>query len=1513
MKQRILSIWMLLLMILISNTAFANYIESESASNTPTAIEIEKSTSTEDQSDDFVSLENESSNLSELVSSDNPYDVIKQKVLSENRMVAKLDSAAFFSLPVGIGAGGDKGDDYAIIIDKASLHPEYAEFSAFMVLTNPMDGKKVRFRADNIRFTFKGGLQSKINLVLIDTLSTKLFKDAKLNWLPQSYVEWDCNGFKQIGLNGEIELSDKAFVKVNPTTFAEIPGKIKNQFFINIADFNNYILETSLPAVKVRGFDEVCFTFDKIALDNSDYANLPGFSFPDKYPGDYTGDKANLWRGLSVKSATVTLSPKFNKKSGASTTFFAENLLIDENGFTGLCGVDNLLTPNEGQLGNWKMAISHLGLEFFTGSFKSLAIKGSTTLPGTTSPLTYDAFFDVSGAFHMTINTITDIKFNVLAANITLLNTSKIEVAIDADKKFVPTATLDGNISFACSKDTASTSTIASMPQIDFQQMRISAAPPVFDVDYFGFASKSGMKFKAFPITIKTFAFSRRSEDLAAIEILLTANLTESSGEGIGGELGFSILADTHNWKYKGLEISKVSINASKPGAYEISGSLEIKDDDPIYGDGFRGEITAKFGGDFKADAVALFGNKGGMRYFMVDAFLCLPEPGITCGPFILTGFGGGMYYKMRPTMPKETSGSDFGKGLTDIIYVPDATKSLGIKAAVKAAIVRKELVDAKISFEINFYNSGGIASLIFLGDARILSVPKAVSNAGVKAMSRLTSQNKEQEESTGEMMRAKVSIVLDFENETFESTMDLYVDVAGVLKGIGPNNRAGWSSMYINRKTKKWHMLMGTPAQPMGVDFVGLMQVGGYFMAGQDLPIAVQIPQEVLTILHMTQEQITNESAKNGVESGNGVAFGAFVKFDTGQKTFLIFYGQLQLGGGFDVSLIEYPNSHCKGSSGEIGINGWYAKGDAYAYLNGQIGLKAKIFGRTRKYSILSIGAAAVVMLEGPNPIWFKGVAGGDYDILGGLISGNCQFEFTMGDKCDIVTNDNLADIEIIGSIAPMQDATKVDVFTLPQVVFNLPVNKAARVSEDANTTQQFKVVIKELAIYQNDVLIGGEFAWDAQNKTAAFTPNTIFSPNTKYKIVVKAGFQQKENARSEWVDYKDDAGAIYVESKEATFETGELPDKIPARYISYSYPTDRMSNFYKQESNTAYVTFAADILPFFLPKAGWAQKVKWTPAGGGAPIYSALTYTPANKSAETTVPATLTNSTVYKIELVNTPVSTGSSITSNVETTNTLQLTATGDTMANIATRAAQGVIVNTEEKAFYGADFRTSMYNKFFDKITATELNVRFLYNVKPALDYPGSTIYGTEMLDGFEIVGSGKQTPLVSCEAVLDGADWYQTNIYPLMYANYPLAPSAKVSRDITANGIPPTKTVEIWQEYYNYQLTDADIVAGKSSSAATLTHFVYYVPSMWADDYTDIRNSLSNLVSQNSVIVTPAITKILKTFPWPQVSVGNYPIILKYHLPGRNTVTSSKQINLKNSIDVKQVNLLSDDK
>src|SRR5690606_33830798 len=116
--------------------------------------------------------------------------------------------------------------------------------------------------------------------------------------------------------------------------------------------------------------------------------------FPTNYPDTYSGEMENLWRGLFVSKAEIYLSPKFNDNQSKPVSFYAEGILLDDYGLTGLIGARNILTKERGVLGAWPLSIDDINIELLAGRLQSLTFAGETQLPGTSTGIFYDAYLD---------------------------------------------------------------------------------------------------------------------------------------------------------------------------------------------------------------------------------------------------------------------------------------------------------------------------------------------------------------------------------------------------------------------------------------------------------------------------------------------------------------------------------------------------------------------------------------------------------------------------------------------------------------------------------------------------------------------------------------------------------------------------------------------------------------------------------------------------------------------------------------------------------------------------------------------------------------------------------------------------------------------------------------------------------------------------------------------------------------------------------------------------------------
>lgn len=1495
-----ISILLSLLFVISVNSAFA--LDYEEGSLRFFDLPIEDVAITDE---DIIENEESQASDEELL-----YDGVFDEVVKAGKFIEELKAASFYTLPIAISPPGQNDPSYALVIHQAEIYSDYAEFSAFMIITNPFDNSKVRFKADGIKFSFETGLIGDVTLELVSSKSTKIINDVKLNWLPGTYVRWDCNGFKSIGINAEVELSEKRFYAVNLPSMA-VAGQVKTTFFAEFSDFRNFVVDISLPAFKIKGIDELAFNFKNVVLDFSDIHNAASFTLPANYPGGYSGEMKNLWRGFFVSEAEIFLSQKFNDNQNKPVSFYAEGLLLDDYGLTGLVGARNILPKERGVLGAWPFSIDDISIEMFTGDLKSFAFSGETQLPGTSTGVLYDAYLDAEEVYHFGLALNEAVIFDMFAARATLHQSSRIDVHID-NGQFVPTALLNGELSFKASNNPSDPNAdpTLSLPSLSFEGLRISTVPPVLDINTLAYASNKGENELAkFPVTIESIAFSKHGNSSASFDFGFRINLTPSDGGCIGGSATVGIVCDTSgkDWKFKKLNVSAIEVKAEKTGAFDFYGSLLLLEDDAVYGKGFKGTVKASFAETFDLEATALFGRVDGYRYFYVDAYLFV-NPGVAAGPFILNGFGGGLSYAMKQQVPGSGVNSEIGKTGSGLYYVPDDEVALGLTAGIKAGIVNQNIVQAEITFGIIFTPSGGIHQISFTGEAAVLSFGGMVSEETVKKVSSHAAKGEEQPAGSSEPMRARVSMLMDFEDRIFHTEMEVYLNVAGAITGIGPNNRAGWGVFHI--EPSKWYLHMGTPADPVGVSIVGLFKTQSYFMAGHDIPDVMMMDPRVLEILEKTNADFEGDRDPNLLISGDGLAFGAKVSFDTGDMQFLIFYAAFEMGIGFDISLLKYDeNIYCEGRDG-LGINNWYAKGQLYAYVAGKIGVRVKVFRKRRTFDILNLQAAAAMRMEGPNPFWMMGAVGGKYKILGGLIRGTCNFELTIGKKCVMkMRMQDLADLEIISDLTPVDKTSDVDPFVYPQVVFNMPVGKAMKISDDERTTKEFRVNLMEYSMYREETRISGLIEWNEDNTTMAFIPEEVLYPTTDYRVFVKVGFDEKDG--NNWVAYKDESGEVHTEIRELTFTTGNLPTIIPESEISYSYPLKRMMNLYKDEHSKAYIAFNRWIPGYFNPMDGWEQKARWTPTKGGRVLYSDLELKSGIKTVETNIPAAISSGSTYYLELVNLPKDKSGSVDRNVQEHTQEVVDEDGAELdTQVTTRTAEGVIGDSEDIVFYSLGFRVSKYATLAEKIGTSELDVTYLHIARPAVGYPAVNIYPGEPFDGYEIESTSNSEPLIRLSAELNKSDWYLENIFPLMYQNSFFKDAVKKNRDIAINGLPPLKPVYIVQRSFDYLMSDDDIENQRINSLAEHTQFMYVIPDVWASDYVTIRNEISyNITATNQ---TPQMLYVLNHYPWPQVSAGNYPIRIDYVLPGTNKVSSSHVLNLKNSFEIPQINLIPDE-
>lgn len=1439
-----------------------------------------------------------------------------EKVSSANRFKDALSALSEIDLPIGIVKSGG-AVDYSILIDRMTFTTKGALMEVYVSLALKT-GERIAFNG-KVPLSKDGGIAGTARIFLVGDHFLKLSEKSMLTLKgnKNTFVEFDCNGFVGIGVEGEIEFSRDLIVPENKD------GKVPNdnsrvRVTVNTyaQSLNNMMVGVTIPAFQVKGMDGFGFTVTGAALDWSDTRNPDLLEFPAGYTSSFIeAGQPKLWQGFYLHHLEVRLPPAFGKKKepGAPAdttnnkriTITADHMIIDDRGFSGLIAVAPVIEL--GDMSGWSYSIDKFGLEFVTNQVKGFEIAGRLTIPaikskeGKVTQFGYKAQRGADGNYLFAVSIENELKFPLFVADLKLFQGSSVVVQ-ERNDKFYPTATLNGEITIKAAK--------AMFNSLRFEGLRISTDDPHFDIQAIGFGTEgSNQSMSKYPLVINNIMLKKDGKDRIGLGLDITINIGGGEKEGgFGGtaalivwgkrdrenttsEDGEVIDEKVGKWKFDKVELTGIGIKFKKAGVIEIEGMIRFFEDDPVYGDGFKGSISGTIQ-VIKLQVEVLFGKTPTYRYWFADAMVEFSSGLPLVSGFSAYGFGGGFYSKMKQSTKGGIS-SPLGMTASGVAYVPDEN-TFGIKALVKFGCTGSQMpYNGDVALEVELNRHGGINSVTFTGNLHVLTPPPIVQTA--IAAAQMVASAIDSEEGQGILagdpsqgaVSAHVKIFFDNVNHVFHANMEMYINVVGgIVKGIGENGRAGWAVMHFEKSD--WYVLIGTPADPVGIELLWMIKLKSYFMLGKHLPGSPPPPKQVSEILGIDASDLDYMRNLNELESGLGFAFGMSISMNTGDISFLMFYGSFEAGIGTDFMLKQYGQQyHCVGEDGPIGINGWFANGQAYAYMRGKIGINVNLLFYKGKYEILRIGAAAVLQAKGPNPFWMRGIVGGYYSILGGLVKGKCKFEVTIGKECKIVGPSNpLADVKMIAEVSPAKNATEVDVFTAPQVAFNVPVNQEFEITDLEDRKHVYRAYLDEFVVLDGKTEILGSLEWNEEGDVVMFNSRDILPGEKKLTAKAKLTFEEKVNGA--WTKVKFD-GKIVEELDGTEFETGKEPTTIGNNNVSYSYPLNGQINFYPKEYGQGVIKLKRGQPKLFQLGEEWIQKIRMTKAGGNGYVETDLSYNESETKVLFTIPTGFENSTTYAFEILNMPRH-STVVDANVQKVET---EVGADNNATLTTKEIEGDLANLEIKSIFESKFRTSKYNTFREKIFSIQLGEKFTEQPSTNVFLPVAKIDGAEAFDKAEMEGIMSTNPLIQFEANLDDNQWYTNLVYPLVYEGYPLFGSMKLTKRTNPEylGIPPVRDVYVGN--YSAKHFSDDLVAsgpfGNEKIVYNLGESVYV-------DFRDLQNQAANFILKG---YTASRLQNLVMSPVPIVSYGPYKLKLKYLIPGQsipNTVIEWELFN-----------------
>jgi len=1423
---------------------------------------------------------------------------------STNSFIDYLEPSDINKLPVGLRKKVGN-TEIIIAVSSAVFTPTYAKLTVFARVNIPQPPYQIFFGVTNLQLSYNGGIIGAAKLALLGDIAIPINGDNAALVLKggfniesgqvtesATYITMDCNGFKELGLTAEVQFPRSMLLPVDELGKI-IDGRVACGFTnLKVSNWNDILATVSFETpFQVNGLPGFIFEVTNAAFDFSDIRNNPDIAYPAGYVEKYLqADAINTWRGVYVKELSIALPEAFKDRTvpDQRISFGVTDLIVDNNGLTGVFYGENILPFHKGTASGWKFSVDDLQLALEANHLVRAGFNGRIGLPLSTDDDTankrkvmgYSAVIAADGEYVCRVTTLDSLDFDVWKAKVILKPNSYIQLTGNA-ALLKPEAMLHGSMGIMVQKlngdPDPSGEQVADFRGITFEGLHLQTEAPYISAQYFGYTGE--VRLGDFPVTISNIALSAPlANNERAISMTLKVHLHENE---FTGSTRFDVVGQLQennsirSWQFKRVELKEVEIKANVKDAFTLDGKVTFHEDDPVYGDGFAGTIKAIFtkGVDVSVDVNAVFGKKNTFRYWYVDGKADL---GTGIGGFIkVQGFGGGAYYRMKK------DGYDPAFSPTGMKYTPDSTAGLGVKAAVIFSVGDKKLAKGEAAFEIAFNRGGGMRYIGLFGYAKMLgnipglggSVTDFVAAKYKEIEDRLQSISMDtgtlnrlkilqpsvaashvyqSSETPGEQgFSAYIGIQYDFNARTLHASFDLYVNAAGgFIQGAASGNRAGWAVLHV--APSEWYLHIGRPDDRIGIKFgIGNLRIrtGAYFMAGHNIPAFPPPPAELVSILQRSGLRYDNGISENDIAAGRGLAFGANVDVSTGDIRFLFFYANFAAGLGFDVMIKDYGNAHCAGSSIPIGVDGWYAKGQAYAYFQGELGIRIKIMFIRKKISIIKGGAAAILQAKLPNPTWVGGQMGFYVNILGGLINGRFNMKFSFGQDCQIEYDEGIdfEDFKIVRDVTPAENATNVSVIAKPQVIFNLrPGKQMEWPREDGSGNDVMMPMLESFKLYQGSTEIPATLEYNAAGDVLTMTPKAVLQPNTTYKMVTRITMRELKNGY--WITISEN-GQVAEEIKEYTFTTGPVPDTLDPSSVLRMHPFFNQRNLYGGEVNKGVIKLDRDFSVFFQKFAQWKVRFETT---DGTHVGTSIAVTNNVDSFSFAIPANLAPNMQYRVHLL-------------------------GEQPSDPQFDPTKPNLTFT---------FRTSLYPTLAAKINALRRTQTIITRLSSDVVDMQAVVAAKEGFELHEVVGN-KYTynrPTIEGEVDLTGDQYWAQFIQPVIYPDYPDPMRHPDNPNIVFNitdpgalayGAPPFKAITPAWFYVSILNSGA-----YNDLLKTRLPFVHNVSKYYNLHFLELRKKVINyFIGTGSILIDPNQASIIPT-KFSKLVNQAFPFLLK---------------------------------
>lgn len=1373
------------------------------------------------------------------------------------------------------------GYKYTILLDRIVFTPTGAALDAYLVLEDPENtGQKLVFEATNVGFG-PTGMSESSRLALVSEAEIRLSNSAKLTLKGggTNYIDWDCTGFLGMHIDADIEFCRNIITPLDPVTLEPLPDPepYRLGFETYVYEWLDIVIGVDAEPFAVTGLENIKWELEMMYIDLSD-KETPNITPPDGYASPYfTNERLSpLWRGFYMQELSATFPNEFNT-SVEPTKVGVQDVLIDGCGFSGAIFAENLISIENGSAGGWPFSVEKLGVKVLHNRLAGADFSGEMNIPIFEENMDYEAVMYNSGHYKFSVNPNAEATMNLFLAEATINDNSKVDMEYK-DGEFVAVATLSGQLRIQTPEDA---DIKLELPELSFCNFKVSNKDPYFDAgvwEVVGGESNVGFEMAGFEMDLADIAPYQGSSTKEAglgfdISVALGDNLLQAGGSfGILGEL--EEINNRQKWKFKEIEVKQFSVDANIKNTVHVKGNLAFFKNDPTYGKGFHGLLSAEFkkGLNFTAQAAGQFGKVDDYNYFFVDVLVEGGGAGLTPGPISIKGFGGGVSYHMD----NDYSGGsvNFGGGapstlppigtsFSGVNYTPTPNTGLGLRATAIVVTGNERLFNGTVSLEILFNagdNGGGLQEISLRGNGHFLA---AVDLSKLPVFNQADDILNLEAPPRQTPLTGYIDLSYNFNDRVFSGDLAMFLNVGNVIRGAGSNYSLCRANIHFG--PDDWFINIGTPTEPCGmiiqVPGVGGIEATAYLDVGTKIPDFPGLPEEVKALASKVK---SNEGLR---KSGGGFMFGAALKVDVNLNLGPV-KGYLNAGLGFDIMLRDYGDAICAENGEQVGINGWYAAGQMWGYLEGGV----KVFG----VPILEAGLAAVLQTRLPNPFWAQASFGVKVKVLFAKIRFNVAVE--MGNVCTITSDDpsDLIGMELITFTNPIDGASNNLTDIQPEVHFAVPMDANFEIPDPQGNIASFQASVKSYKLRSANwgIDIPAQFKLYNNGSAARLIPTDLLPANDSLTATIV-------------IEIKKDGQFFAEEERSFTFTTGEGFDHIPETNIAHSYPMNGMYEFFKeeyqpQEGYIQLISGQPDLLANL--EAGVSNKIKLESASG-AVSYQAVSYDEGQRKITFKLPgAELDNETLYQLTVV---AQNGSGEETNIS--------------SPIYFRVSEFNTFKAKVDAIRAAPYSAGNYPTLSGVVIAKDLS-----NVEPFDDI---SLYGTEEIDA-----------LTTFKASLDNT-WYLNQIKPLIYDVYPI--NTEVCGTITyadefgvlddprdAAGIVGSQSDPI-------RISADHFSSGSFNFDPGQQYLRYIVPVMAYDHYKEVRGQIINCVQQQmmraqqqnsygsgggydgstQIDVNSLIPSVLQTVyhtEFPTAPNGSYKVEALYKLPD-GTQTSFYEI------------------